>query len=295
MARATEFEQFIADEIEKNQGTMVPVKASLAERMFVKKARWQQLHPNPDDEFCFPSIGPNYTILSDYAEKFVRQRQADAKIWKDPLVVQKVYPDGYMILNGHHRWGAAIKVNYNPLPISVVNLTQETDIEQMVRKSQHNKRVTLDLDEVVFCEGDEPAEKGLSFPFSRWYKERIRRGVPALLHYLSKQDYDIWVYTAKYYSFEYIRSYFRHYSVRLDGIVTGSARKGWLGEEARKRMEELMRNQYKETLHIDSASVVRTGQIGKRYEVHSVEVSAAEWAQTVMKIVEDITKERDQA
>ena len=56
-----------------------------------------------------------------------------------------------------------------------------------------------------------------------------------------------------------------------------------------------MRNQYKETLHIDSASVVRTGQIGKRYEVHSFEVSAAEWAQTVMKIVEDIAKERDQA
>ena len=57
MARATEFEQFIADEVEKNRGAMVPVKASLAERMFVKKARWQQVHPNPDDEFCFPSIG----------------------------------------------------------------------------------------------------------------------------------------------------------------------------------------------------------------------------------------------
>lgn len=39
MARATEFEQFITDEVEKNRGTMVPVKASLAERMFVKKAR----------------------------------------------------------------------------------------------------------------------------------------------------------------------------------------------------------------------------------------------------------------
>ena len=92
MARATEFEQFIADEIEKNQGTMVPVKASLAERMFVKKARWQQLHPNPDDEFCFPSIGPNYTILSDYAEKFVRERQADAKIWKDPSSCRRSIP-----------------------------------------------------------------------------------------------------------------------------------------------------------------------------------------------------------
>lgn len=30
MARATEFEQFIADEVEKNRGAMVPVKASMS-------------------------------------------------------------------------------------------------------------------------------------------------------------------------------------------------------------------------------------------------------------------------
>lgn len=293
MALATEFEQYITDEIEKNRGQMVPVKAPLMERLFVKKARWQQLHPNPDDEFCFPSIGPSYQILSDYANQLVHLRDSNPAFLKDPLIVQKVYPDGYMILNGHHRWGAAMKVNFNPLPISIVNLTQETDIEEMIRKSRHNKRVTLDLDEVVFCRGDEPAEKGLSFPFSHWYRERIRCGVPALLHYLSKQDYDIWVYTAKYYSFDYIRAYFRHYSVRLDGIITGSARKGWLHEDAKKRMETLLRNQYEETLHIDRGAVVRTGQIGKRYEEYSSKASGGEWAQAVMKIVEGLAQERN--
>jgi len=101
------------------------------------------------------------------------------------------------------------------------------------------------------------------------------------------------VYTAKYYSFDYIRAYFRHYSVRLDGIITGSARKGWLHEEAKKRMETLLRNQYEETLHIDSGAVVRTGQIGKRYEEYSFEASGGEWAQAVMKIVEGLAQGRD--
>ena len=168
MARATEFEQFIADEIEKERGTMVPVKASLAERMFVKKARWQQLHPNPDDEFCFPSIGPNYSILSDYAEKFVRHREADAKIWKDPLIVQKVYPDGYMILNGHHRWAAALRTGQAKIPIRVVNLTHEEDVKKILENSTHTRRVALDLDEVIFrTEGNGPLERPLPFPWNR--------------------------------------------------------------------------------------------------------------------------------
>ena len=45
----TEFEQFLADTLREDQGKLVPVKASLFERMFVKKADPEKLHPNPDD------------------------------------------------------------------------------------------------------------------------------------------------------------------------------------------------------------------------------------------------------
>ena len=50
----TEFEEFIQNEIEKSQGRSIPVKASALERLFVRKAKCTNLHPNPDDEFCFP-------------------------------------------------------------------------------------------------------------------------------------------------------------------------------------------------------------------------------------------------
>ena len=290
MAGKTQFEQFIADEIEKNRGRLVPVKASLAERMFVRKAHWKDLHPNPNDEFCFPSIGPNYGIISNYEKMIQESRHSSKAVWTEPITVEKVLPEGYMILNGHHRWGAAVKMNYSPLAISIVNLTHETDVERMVARSRHAKRVTLDLDELVFCGDREEAEPPLSFPFNRWYKMRIRRGIPALLHYLSKLDYDVWAYSSSYYSYEYIRAYFRHYSVRFDGIITGMARKGKVYEAANTRMSKLLYNQYGETLHIGRDMILRTGKNVTPYEVYRVEDGDDTWVQTVMNIVDGLNR-----
>lgn len=285
MAVKTRFEQYIADEIEKDRGRLVPVKASLAERMFVRKAHWKDLHPNPDDEFCFPSIGPNYGIISNYEQMIEQGRRLNKPVWTEPIMVEKVLPAGYMILNGHHRWGAAVQMNYSPLAISIVNLTQETDVERMIARSRHDKRVTLDLDELVFCRDGDEAEPPLPFPFNRWYQQRIRRGIPALLHYLSTLDYDVWAYSSEYFSYEYIRAYFRRYSVRFDGIITGMARKGKVYEAASRRMSNLLYNQYGETLHIDRGLILRTGKDVKPYEVYHIEAGSDDWVQAVMKIV----------
>ena len=94
-----------------------------------------------------------------------------------------------MILNGHHRWTAALRVGLKAIPINIINLTSETDIENMILASQHEKRVTMDLDEVIFCDSDQiPAERSLPFPARTVYKERTRLGIPSLLHALSKHS-----------------------------------------------------------------------------------------------------------
>ena len=56
-----------------------------------------------------------------------------------------------MILNGHHRWAAALRLGFKTVPVKIVNLTQQTDIEKMLAASKHDKRVSLDLDETIFC------------------------------------------------------------------------------------------------------------------------------------------------
>lgn len=85
------------------------------------------------------------------------------------------------------------------------------------------------------CGGEyHAAEKALAFPFNKLYPERLRRGAPALFHFIKKKGFDIWVYTAKYYSAEYIKKLFRHYGVRIDGVVTGTARKAQASETEKR-------------------------------------------------------------
>ena len=286
------FQEYLAEEIKKYGSVMIPVKARAMERLLVKQVEISKLHPNPDDEFCMPGIGPNDRIISDYMARYQRygsMKNPDA-IEEDPLIVEKVHPDGYLILNGHHRWAAFWRLGVKKAPVSIVNLTHKSDIEEMIRASEHDRRVTLDLDEVAFCQEDETGEKPIKgFPEDR-FKERLRPGIPALLQYLSKQGYDIWIYTAEYYSIEYIREYFQYYAVKIDGIVTGTGRRRKGFAEERKNIENLVRERYQQTLHIDRHTVLRTFAGSKEFEEYPVEEGAFGWAQTVKSIIRKIEK-----
>jgi len=293
MAGKTEFEEFLAETLRRDEGVVVPVKASRLERAFARKAATAKLHPNPEDEFCDPAVGPNLEIISRYVQMIRRGGAVTGDPWGEPLIVQKVRPDGYMLLNGHHRWAAALKTGYTPVRISVVNLTQEQDIKHMIKSSKHDRRVTLDLDELAFCPGDGvPAEKPLPFPLNRFYRERLRLGIPALLHFLGEQGYDIWVYTSKYYSIEYIRAYFRYYTVKVDGIITGAGRKRSQHQnEIAKQTEKLINSRYIETLHIDRDLVLRTRRDARIFEEYPVEAKPEDWSLAVMEIVKRLKRE----
>ncbi len=284
-----EFVEFIAEEVKKYEGVYVPLKASRLERMMKKSAKPSELHPNPDDEFCFPDIGPHFGIIADYERKFLENGTFKQSAWDDSIMVQKIHPSGYMILNGHHRWAAALRTGMKEIPIRIINVTHETDIKRMLEASTHEKRITLDLDEVVFCDpAVTPAEKPFRFPYNRIYKERIRLGIPSLLHILSTTGYDIWVYSSNYYSYDYISAYFKRYSVKLDGIITGTGKKTRGKAEEKKRIEQLFSAKYKETLHIDENAVLRTFRDTGEFD--DIEIKPAEdgWAYAVIRIIKEL-------
>ena len=198
-------------------------------------------------------------------------------------MVEKMSPEGYMILNGHHRWAAASRVGIKKLPIKIVDLTQETDIRKMLQSSGFDRRVTLDLDEVVFCaENDPPLEKRLPFPMNRTYKERIRLGIPALFHALSSLGYDIWIYTAKYYSLNYLRYYFKHYHVHVTGIVTGTTRKAPVHSNTMKELEKMLDSKYKSTVHIDKHMILCTSTGSQDFEEHQLSGSSDTWSREII-------------
>ena len=288
----TDFESFLKGEVNKVKGVYFPVKSSYLRQIIGKKVPITKLHPNPSDEFCNPEIGPNYEIISRYEADF-RHTQGNFTIdgfgrsgAAEPLICQKAAPDGYLILNGHHRWAAALRAGITHVIISIVNLTQEKDIERMLNASSARQRVSLDLDEVVFVSGnDVPMEKPLGFPWSRLYKERVRFGLPALFYTLNTKEYDIWVYTSKYYSYDYLRHFFRHSHLPVSGIVTGAGRNNSdpkTAEAIRKQFEV----KYTTNVHIDSKMVVRTSRDSAQYEDYPLSGSPDTWSREVLEIVE---------
>ena len=287
----TNLQKYIADEVARVKGVCYPVRAGRLERGLVRKVKCGKLHPNPNDEFCFPEIGPNEEIVSRYEKDFRAIREdADAARFLDsgagePLDVQKIHPDGYMILNGHHRWIAAVRAGVGTLPVRIVNLTQEKEIRKILENSRHEKRVTLDMEEIVFTAGSDGAlEKPLRFPLNRIYRERLRLGIPALFAYFASGGYDIWLYSSGYRSVDYVRELLKLHHTRVTGIITGTARKAPKDAKTAETMEKLMSAKYEQTVHIDNDTVVsidsRTGTFREAQLP-----GAAAWAAEVMEAV----------
>ena len=280
----TRFQEFLAQEVKKYKGIYVPVKAGLLKRVFLREMPLKKIHPNPDDEFCAPEVGPNNEIISRYMQVFADNHLHHMKHYcEDPVLIEKIRPGGYMILNGHHRWAAALRLGYKRIATRTVNLTGEMDVKLMLQNSVHDRRATLDLDEVVFAkDASVPPEKALAFPFNKLYKERLRLGVPALFRLLNREGWDVWVYTAEYYSLEYIKRLFRKYHVQVTGVVTGAARKAGKGSAA--GLEKLVRGRYRSTLHIDSETVLLTRSTGGEFREFRLPGENV-WSAEVMDIV----------
>ena len=287
------FNTYLEKEIKKYNGIAFPVKSSVWERAFVTRVNCLDLHPNPDDEFTKPGVGPSYRIISEYEQK-IRTLSHDngTNPLNDAIIVEKMHPEGYMIVNGHHRWAAFYRVGWKKVPVKVVNLTHEDDILKMLESASNNKRITLDLDEVVFgSTNEDEVEKRPSFSFGLVHKERIKKGIPALFNFFSLKGYDIWVYSSKFYSIEYIRSYMRKYHVNVTGIITGTGRNAGFSDSAKSKIDKLMAGQYRYTLHIDNDSVVRTDSVTKEFEDYEIDTEKSNWSQAIMDIVGKIKDE----
>ena len=97
------------------------VRASIIDIMTVRHLSPDQMHANPDDDFVNPNIGPNEEILEKYIEEAKRNLQMGEMSFDEAIMVSKLEDGEYMIVNGHHRWAAAIKVGLTEVRVVVVN------------------------------------------------------------------------------------------------------------------------------------------------------------------------------
>ncbi|MBQ2101058.1 MAG: ParB N-terminal domain-containing protein [Lachnospiraceae bacterium] len=287
----SEFDNFLAEEVAKQKGVAYPIKASIFERLTTKKLPCDKMHPNPVDEFTFPDIGPNYEIISNYEKQILNNIRTNLPIFEEPIMVEKMHPHGYLILNGHHRWAAAKRLRIRDVPVKIINLAQESDIQKILENSQHDKRVALDLDEVILRPDDAPhLEKKLGFPYSLKHKWRIRLGIPGLFYFLSKNGYDIWLYSANYYSYDDVKDFFRCYGVTVDGIITGLAKDKKGASEQRLGVEKMISSKYALTLHVDNDMILLTKKNAGEFEEFPLNSDAEDWSKEVVTIIGNLEK-----
>ena len=280
---------YVNDELKKYDGIYLPVKANVLEQIFIKKLSPKKLHPNPEDEFCFKEIGPNEEIIDKYLKQIRINKQHNVELFDEPLIIEKIRPDGYMIINGHHRWAAALLLEEKKVPVKLTNMTQVSDIIGQMEKTSRNKRASINLDDVVFCQNDtDQAEKPLYFPFNRIFPERIRKGIPGMVFALQNAGYDVWIYTTGYASTDYIKQLFRHHRIKVDGIINGANRINSDRENNMSGIKELMANKYRITLNIDMDTVSWIRSETKEFEQIEIPSKEENWAQQVIAIVRNL-------
>ncbi len=247
-----DYKEAVLEDIDSFKDIYHPVKASLVERMTVKSVPMKDLHPNPDDEFSIPEIGPNYSIVNRYRKEMERNLARESKTGMEPLTVEKMSTGGYMILNGHHRWLAAKWINVKELPVQIVNGTHEEDILSAIKNSDRNMCISFDLEEVIINHNDKYAcDAPLSFPLNKKYPEQVKKHVGALTNELHRLGFDVWIYSGAFKPVSYLRAMLKHHKIEYDGLINNMKSK-----KSSDRMNKAFSSKYDVIIHADDDGIL---------------------------------------
>lgn len=277
------YTKYVTDDIKNHKGLFHPIKSPIALRIKSRKIDPAKLHANPQDEFSMNDVGPNWSIITNYEKTIQLHTIRDEDIFdNDPIIVVRLDKGGYMILNGHHRWMACLILRLKKVPIKIVNITQDDDIHKIINKSNRNRCVTIDFDEVLFADKLQKTGEKIPFPFNRIYKKNIRDNASLLIREFQRQGYDVWIYTGSYLSEQYIKGLFFFNKCQVDGIVNGLN-----GKKNPQKLRDIFRTKYDMILHVDNEMITFVNTRSKKYEILDINAPGDEWASAVVSKASD--------
>lgn len=277
----------VVEDVEKYNGIRKVIKAGLIERCMTRFCAPEKLHPNPTDEFSQAEVGPNLEIVGEYVTqiKFLEAHRMD--VFDDPVIVEKMEPDGYLLLNGHHRWFAALRMNVKKLHVKIVNIITDIDLGRMIGASANDKLVTFDFDEVLLTIDENNMATLSSTMFSKKIKERLRTGAPEVIRAFQNKGYDICVYTSGYFTEEDFNDFFSMYDLKADVIVNGVNEKRKAAGSA-DRIKQLLKENYKRIVHVDNESVYDVDHVTKEFETYEIKDFDLSWNEGVKDIIDKL-------
>ena len=161
----------------------------------------------------------------------------------------------------------------------------------MAAENPDKMRVSFDLDEVLFVNpATHKTEKELPFPFDRFYKERLRLGTPELINTLQDMGYEVWVYTSSFRSERYIKTLFRHYGIKFDGIVNGTRHLKEVQQGKSQILPQKVPNRYKISLHIDDESVICSYGREYGFDAYQLDAQDDEWKEKIINKAEEVKR-----
>jgi len=144
-------------------------------------------------------------------------------------------------------------------------------------------RVSFDLDEVLFVSPrTHKTEPPPAFPFNKFFPERLRLGTPDVIRTLQELGYEVWVYTSSFRSERYIRTLFRLYGIRFDGIVNGERHLREVQRDNKTILPQKMPSRYRISLHIDDEAVICS--LGPQYGFRTYQLDAQDddWKEKII-------------
>lgn len=282
MAVSADYQKLVLYDLKSYKDIARPVRSSILTRLCVRKLPLSMMHPNPEDEFCDPAIGPNEGIISRYIEEFRYRLEKGEKVVDEKLMVEKMSTGGYMLLNGHHRWMAAAKIRLKTLPVQVVNTIGEEAILSVLNKSDRQMCVSFDLDEVLLTDArGKLADHPLPFPYNLFLKRTLRKNAGVLIGELQRLGFDVWVYSGSGISEEEIKRLLSLHQAKVNGIV--NFMKGKVG----KTLKQAFRKKYSLSVHIDNESVMWVNTASREYD--SIPIAGdVNWADDAFAKVRDL-------
>lgn len=121
--------------------------------------------------------------------------------------------------------------------------------------------------------------------------ENWSENVLSIIENIEKQtEQKVWVYTSSFRSERYIRTLFRLYGVKFDGIINGARHLDEVQAGHSETLPNKLPNRYKISLHIDDEAIIATN--GKAYGFNVFELNAQDddWEEKIINRVFEIKR-----
>lgn len=154
-------------------------------------------------------------------------------------------------------------------------------------------KISFDLDDTLILSGENHEyEDAIKFPYSLFYKEKLRKGTLSLFNKLKELGYNISVYTTSERTEYYIRKLFKLHGIKLDLVINLPKHLALVQGKRNEIMPSKLPSKFNMDLHIDDDKSVKQNGIQYGFNVLIIDINDKEWTNKILTEAKRIIKKQ---